>query len=317
MKSNSMPTFNAATDQDKRRQTNDQQSSTVFDSRNLSSSAPNPFLTQSDRLSSSTSDSSRFSASSSSSNPTQKLTSNNTANNAQSPATKQPSSINFPILLCCILGITTLVFLVSTIALAINNNSSSITPYQPAVAQVNLDNMSSKTLGFYADKITNAADDSVYHYGLSQTNTSGNTVLSVNLAQDNKSLTLHINWEFANEFFSTFIPRSDHEQITIAFELPIADLTIGHPTDLHSDDILLIILADGTVEYIPLSQALQYHLFQSYGKIENINNAVKFYQSSITNANYSTSPTTLVQSSDGDLTDLRLDMLKILGKDTQ
>lgn len=216
-------------------------------------------------------------------------------------------------LACAGLGVITLILLITTIAVATAKPKVTNTA---VVERVNLDQISTATLGFYTDKIENAAENSTYKMSVTEKNSSGNTILSATINPDNSGVIVNINWEFVSEYYKINVARNDQETFDIKFDKPVADLTIGHPTVESSDNILLLLLADGTIEYVPIAEALQRRAIQSNGKLSDITDVVKFYQADLTES-YETSPTTLVQKTSGEIIDLRRMMLQIIHKDSQ
>lgn len=134
--------------------------------------------------------------------------------------------------------------------------------------------------------------------------------LSTNLS----SLTL--NWDRVKELYPNLhITKTDVEEFT--------DLGLsGKPTDLLltgfgqavGEETLFFIMADGTVEYIPLAKAVQENKIKSYGKLPNVNNVIKFYDGSSCPAEGYTGcgHQSLAQRADGNYYEL-YDAVKITG----
>jgi len=134
--------------------------------------------------------------------------------------------------------------------------------------------------------------------------------LSTNLS----SLTL--NWDLIKTFYPNLnITKSGTEEFT--------DLGLsGKPTDLLltgfgqavGDETLFFIMADGTIEYIPLAKAIQENNIKSYGKLPNVSNVIKFYDGSSCPAEGYTGcgHQALAQRADGNYYEL-YDAVKITG----
>lgn len=208
------------------------------------------------------------------------------------------------------LGILALIFLVMTIALAVNQNGS--VKDERIVAP----SVSSSQLGFATNKIENAASGAAYRLALSARDNSGNNVVNIRVGSDSQNLTMEVNWEFVSQYYGISVARNDNETFTIDFGRNIADVTFGYATNLSSDAVLLVLLDDGSVAYMPMAKALQGRNIKNYGKLEDLSEIVKFYQADLTES-YETSATTLAQDVNGGIVDLRSRLLAIIGKDSQ
>lgn len=216
------------------------------------------------------------------------------------------------IFICVGLGVLALIFIVATIFLATNKQPSTDT--SSASGPV----VSVSALGFSADRISNATSGATYRLNLADKDSSGNSVLSVRAgsASTPATVTIEVNWEFVNSYYNINVARNDNETFTLELNANVIDLAFGHPTNLSSDTVLLMLLDDGSVAYMPLAKALQSRNIKGYGKLDDIDNVVKFYQADVTES-YETSATTLAQRDDGEIIDLRSRLLAIIGKDSQ
>lgn len=131
----------------------------------------------------------------------------------------------------------------------------------------------------------------------------GNAGIWVSVDSTQKVLTFSFTPSRVVEFYSLSwtSDRNDVSTSTINFEKKIVDVYFGEMGQSSSGDTLFILLEDGTVEYIPIV-----HMFNnaqdgpiSYGKINGINDVVKFSL-----ANTSNGVTTLAIKADGSFYDL-------------
>lgn len=110
----------------------------------------------------------------------------------------------------------------------------------------------------------------------------------------------HISQNYSLGWVTSFEDYSMQVQ-TISFAEKISDIYLGGFGQSVTGDTLLILMNDGTVEYIPLKKAFAkdaYHL-NSYGKLPNVEGVVKFYTANVTGG-----VTTLAQKADGSFYDL-------------
>lgn len=251
----------------------------------------------------------------------------NTASSASlsnpTSAKKSPRNKHGLKILCLLLGLLTTTFLVTTILLALKKQ-------EPAPAATEEDttfsNLSASTLGFFPNKIENPAPSTSYIYVVSQKSSTGNTVLSFAIGEETSAVTLDINWEFVNDYYDLSVARTDHETFTIKFSQPVAQVIIGKGTAQNADEVALFLLADGTVEYLPIANCLEYRSFDSYGQLGGLSEVVKFYiantqassdDSGETTVDSQGPETILAQKANGSLFDLKNLLLSAVSKDIQ
>ena len=98
-----------------------------------------------------------------------------------------------------------------------------------------------------------------------------------------------------------------YEDKQLTFDKNIKDIFYGGVGQDASGDIILFLIDDGTVEYIPVYQALSTSGIDglvSYGALQGVEDVIKFYTAYAMvglTGNYST---TLIQTEDGTLYDL-------------
>ncbi len=213
--------------------------------------------------------------------------------------------------LAAVFGCLALVFLVSTIAIAVNKPTTTAeganrTPQ--SVASMGL-------LTYDTDKIENRIEGETYKMGQIIRNVDGHQVIAVFANDDGNGISFEVNWEFANSYYDVNSSRVDQEVFKITMgEESVADLMVGRASDDPRDDVLLILLANGTVQYMPIRQSLEKYSFKVAGEIAGAANVAKFYRVYET-VNDELVGTIMAQQIDGKIIDLRQQLLKIVGKD--
>ena len=103
------------------------------------------------------------------------------------------------------------------------------------------------------------------------------TALSAVLTADKKTIEILINCEEINKLYNFNYSSNNFDMpINIRFEKDVVDLcvsTLGGQSVEYA--VLIILLKDGTVEYIPLYNAIKNNNIKSYGKIEGITDIVR------------------------------------------
>ena len=103
------------------------------------------------------------------------------------------------------------------------------------------------------------------------------TALSAVLTADKKTIEILINCEEINKLYNFNYSSNNFDMpINIRFEKDVVDLcvsTLGGQSVGY--EVLIILLKDGTVEYIPLYNAIKNNNIKSYGKIEGITDIVR------------------------------------------
>ena len=89
---------------------------------------------------------------------------------------------------------------------------------------------------------------------------------------------ISINWDFVNkDYFNLNSEKSGNEDIKIEnISGKIVDVFTDSMGQSASCSTVLILLDDGSVEYIPLFYALKNNNIKSYGKIDGVTNVTKF-----------------------------------------
>lgn len=218
--------------------------------------------------------------------------------------------------LVAIFGFLALIFLVSTIALAVSRPSGNNTT--KSSTSVVTESATAELMSFATDKITNPTTDATYRLGTIVRNTDGHQVITVFFDEKNNNVVLEVNWEFVKDYYRVNSTRVDQEtfRINTGTDVSVADILIGRAGSERTDDVLLVLMTDGTIEYMPVRYSLEKYSFRMTGKIADAENIVKFYNAYET-VNNELTETLLEQKANGEIVDLRAQLLKIVGKDTK
>ena len=215
--------------------------------------------------------------------------------------------------LVAVFGFLALIFMVSTIALAVNMSQSGQSTQEESTISFS---ETADVLRFSTENIENLIDDASYKYGSVVKDVDGHQVVSASINNDGEGVVFEVNWEFVSRYYNLDSTRVDQESFKIATSKPVADITIGRATNENNDDVLLLLLTDGTIHYMPIRQSLGQYSFKIVGMIEDIDNIVKFYHVNEV-ANGESFNTVMVQRDDGSIVDLRSRLLQVVGKDTK
>lgn len=208
------------------------------------------------------------------------------------------------------LGVIALISVVVTIWLLVNGNKSTKveTPAQTTTSTTTKqEQVSAKTFGFYTNKITNPTQDVIYRLGVHRSNKDGNGVFGAYISTNNSSVDLYIYWQYIADYYGVTSDKTERALATISFEKPVVDIVIGETGQHVGGDVLLFLLSDGTVEYMPVVKALQNQDFRSYGQLAGVKDVVKFYHVDAVSdtGDWSGYVTTLAQREDGSIVDLQ------------
>lgn len=224
-------------------------------------------------------------------------------------ATKKIESAAGPNLafICIILGALALIASGVAVWALLNRNPnggkvatvSSITTAEGSLA--------AKTLSFSQSKITNALEDTVYRLNATRANTAGNPVISATISPEGKSINITVYWNTVKDFYSITTSKVEKETFTIDYEKTVSDVIIAQNGNSSAGDVILALLSDGTVQYIPVLMSLQTKSFSTSGQLNGVADIVKFYVVDGTSASGNTVAftTILAQKHDGTLIDLQ------------
>ncbi len=127
----------------------------------------------------------------------------------------------------------------------------------------------------------NLKDNNIVYDSLQCTASSSDSLgISCNITKDMKTVNLVLERNtFNNRFLGT--EKQDlvkEEEYKIDnFDTQVIDVSLASYSQAVGDELLLFLMKDGTIEYLPLRKAAQTNNFKSYGKIENIKDVVRIY----------------------------------------
>lgn len=167
------------------------------------------------------------------------------------------------------------------------------------------ENIADYSLDFDASNITNGTADSYalanYNGSINITLNESGTVATLSYNRANLSNTYALNWDL------TGVEDGVYENQTVNFTQKVKDVFFGGIGQDSTGDIILFLMEDGTVSYIPVYQTLStsgVDGLTTYETFNNLTDVVKFYTANAT-SNASSSVTVLAQTEDGTLYDLR------------
>lgn len=208
--------------------------------------------------------------------------------------------------ICIILGASALI--ASAVAVwALINRGSTSTNVNPSSITTAEGSLAAKTLGFYPKKIANSSDGYEYSLAANKYDKSGNKVLDVAVSADGNSVSINVYWNYVRDYYGVVTGKNEKETFTLEYDTPISDLTIASSSKSQSGDAILVLLSNGTIQYIPILMSLQSKSFQTSGQLNGIANVVKFYQIAITDKGITSDgfTTVIAQKNDGTLFDLQ------------
>lgn len=137
------------------------------------------------------------------------------------------------------------------------------------------------------------------------------TVLYDSYISDQKKLSITYK---KNMYSANYDPNSnDTNTIMLETDKKVIDICIA-TFGVQSENVILLLMDDGTVEYIPIIKAIQNNDIRVYGTLEGIENVVKFVSvySGKTGDTLVGSLTVLAQKADGTFYDLGVVLLSLL-----
>ena len=167
------------------------------------------------------------------------------------------------------------------------------------------EDVNDNSLDFDTSKIVNSTADlyELQNYNGTINVRLDNTRKIATLSFNRKTLsdTYGLNWD------TTGVVEGTVEDKTITFTQGIKDVYVGGIGQDMSGDIILFLMDDGTVEYIPVYKALstgEVDGLTSYGTLQDLKDVVKFYSVMAIRNPVGSSVTILAQTKDGTLYDL-------------
>ena len=147
---------------------------------------------------------------------------------------------------------------------------------------------------------TNAYSLADYNENINITIDETGKVATLSYNRSTLSNAYQLNWDL------TGVEAGTLESQTITFDKKINDVLFGGIGQDATGDVILFLMEDGTISYIPVYQALitnGVEALTTYQTISNITDVVKFYTANVTSG-ASSSVTVLAQTKDGTLYDL-------------
>lgn len=145
---------------------------------------------------------------------------------------------------------------------------------------------------FSQEKIMNGENGQVYGAYFSDriAGPDGQDALRVTVSASGSSrATIMADWQTLNDVYvkgqaSLSSDSHSYETYELDFSQNIADVFIAGAGQMLGSEKILFLMADGTVEYIPVKEAVAAKEIKSYGKLDGLNNIVKFYRGTVVQA---------------------------------
>lgn len=167
------------------------------------------------------------------------------------------------------------------------------------------EDVNDNSLDFDTSKVVNSTADlyELQNYNGTINVRLDNTRKIATLSFNRKTLsdTYGLNWD------TTGVVEGTVEDKVITFTQGVKDIYIGGIGQDMSGDIILFLMDDGTVEYIPVYKALstgEVDGLTSYGTLQDLKDVVKFYSVTAIRNPVGSSVTIIAQTKDGTLYDL-------------
>ncbi len=141
-----------------------------------------------------------------------------------------------------------------------------------------------RTLNFNPENIANDASNGYYNYfannATAELNYSDGTIAiqAVSRSTAPNKASLKLNWADLNAMYKTSHDEATNSEIELEFPQNISDIIIIGAGQTVGMERILFLMEDGSVEYVPVAEAVKENNFASRGKVENLKNIVKFYK---------------------------------------
>lgn len=141
-----------------------------------------------------------------------------------------------------------------------------------------------RTLNFNPENIANDTSEGYYSYfannATAELNYSDGTVAiqAVSRSATPNKVSLKLNWSDLNAMYKTNQAETTNDEIELELSQNISDIVIISAGQTVGMERILFLMEDGSVEYIPVAEAVKENNFTSRGKVENLKNIVKFYK---------------------------------------
>ena len=130
-------------------------------------------------------------------------------------------------------------------------------------------------VNIYEDRVVNS---SAHRYDLSSQHLLG---VVADVSQDSKTLTFKMCGSTIKHYYPDLNKTdSDCQNYTFNFDQPVIDFTTGVFGQATGYEIALFLLSDGTIEYMPIHQAIENNDVRSYGKLGDLSNIVRLESAS-------------------------------------
>lgn len=120
----------------------------------------------------------------------------------------------------------------------------------------------------------------------------------INTVESQKSAQILLVGSIINQFYGTSLP--DSFSATINFDKKVTDMAVAGFGQSAGNEVLIFVLEDGSVAYIPVKQMLQQERYEVFGILPNLPAMSRTF--SVDAIDY---VTTLIQAQNGDLYDLQ------------
>ncbi len=182
---------------------------------------------------------------------------------------------------------------------ASNNTVSSITTSESGLA--------AKTLSFSQDKITNPLDETFYRLNSTRYNPTGDPVISAIMSKNGTTVDISVYWDAVRDYYNITTDKIEKETFSIDYEKKVSDIIIAQSGNTPDGDVILILLSDGSIQYIPVTMSIQTKSFSTSGRLNGVSDVAKFYTADgfSTNSGIVRFSTILAQKYDGSLVDLQ------------
>ena len=166
-----------------------------------------------------------------------------------------------------------------------------------------LDNNDAK---YYYFKNGNVSDQSEYNYSLTQ-GVDGVYIKDFYGYQSTVKLDASRSTKKDEPLDPSIDVNSIKSEYTLSFSKNVVDILADHASNsIGESGVFLFLMEDGTVEYLPITKALRAKDVKSYGKINGLENIVRFYSSGKDpkNDQFGGNYALLAQDKDGKLYDI-------------
>ena len=121
----------------------------------------------------------------------------------------------------------------------------------------------------------------------------------------NTKMRLRFHWDSVKEeFFELNSTNTGYDNVDINLTKRVSDVEIALIENGAGSEVIIFLMEDGTVEYIPLRKAFLTNNINFFGILPGVDNIVKIYTAVATTKSVGSHDTILAQKSDGTFYDL-------------